>query len=341
MESDTFVLKRGGLEFLAELAGDGVDWAGLAQKPYGGQFASFSPAFAIFRVELIKRYGLSFQPRNRDPEDISPNDLLMKHHLDVAQRLRAGETIDYLEGKPPDTYRRPVRQIIATEIQHLGYYDTGEWVHHILTHEGHRCVLFEPLDSICHVWGSRDESTFLENFAHRLPQLDINDFLPEALQVKPFCELGLECLRMQRPNGQVSDLWTPKPAESAEFAPSGGGIEVKVSTGDGHVYVALGPQPFDQPPAETLGATLTPSTEYRLECKSKIQRGNLNGVLWIIEYGNGQRLQHHNTPLATPITKLKFQTHEAAASFRVLLYFKGEGTIQIQGVCLWQGGAAT
>ncbi len=183
MESDTIILEGGGIEFLRDLMANRYDWAGLAQKPVGDQFASFSPAFAIFRVDLLKAYGLSFRRRNRRPEDYVPDDPIVRHHLLAAEQAELALPLTYPEGKPPDTYRMPPERIVARELQHLYYFDTAEYVHHFLTRKGFRGYLFPPLDTVCHVWGSRDERLFLRHFSEKLPQLDVNDFLPPELHV--------------------------------------------------------------------------------------------------------------------------------------------------------------
>jgi hypothetical protein len=183
MESDTILLARGGIEFLVGLMAQRYDWAGLAQKPIGDGFASFSPAFAIFRVDLLKAYGLSFRRRPRGAGDLSSDDPLLRHHLLAAEQVNLGLPLTYPEGKPPDTYQRPAERIMAAELQHLEYFDTGEWVHHFLSRKGYRGHLFTPLESVCHVWGSRDESLFLSHFRSKLPQLDVNELLPPELQV--------------------------------------------------------------------------------------------------------------------------------------------------------------
>jgi len=185
MESDTIVLKRGGIEWLEDLMARGYDYAALGQKPIGDEFASFSPALGIFRVDLLKAYDLSFRRRRRAPEDSTPDDPVIRHHLLAAEQAELGLPLTYPEGKPPDTYQRPRERIVRTELDHLHYFDTGEWVHHCLRRKGYRYCLFPPLDTVCHVWGSRDEKLFLMHFRQKLPYLDINDLLPPALHVPP------------------------------------------------------------------------------------------------------------------------------------------------------------
>lgn len=183
IESDTMTLARGGFEFLVGLMAQGYDWAGLAQKPIGDTFASFSPAFAIFRVDLLRVYGLSFRRRNRQASALDAQDPLIRHHLLAAEQVELGLPLTYPEGKPPDTYRLPPERIIRCELDHLHYYDTGEWVHYFLTQKGYRGHLFRPPEFVCHVWGSREERLFLAHFGEKLPHLDINDYLPSPLRV--------------------------------------------------------------------------------------------------------------------------------------------------------------
>lgn len=133
METDTIVLERGGLERLCDLINEGNSWAGLGQKPYKGEFGSFSPSFAAFSVELARCFELSFRPRYRGPEDLTSDDLILKHHLETIAEVRAGREVQFMDGKPPDTYRRDTDEIIAAELGHLGYFDTAEWFHHSLS----------------------------------------------------------------------------------------------------------------------------------------------------------------------------------------------------------------
>ena len=183
MESDTIVLKGGGIEYLEDLMAQGYDYAALGQKPIGNEFASFSPAFGIFRVDLLRAYDLSFRRRRRAPENCSADDLIIRHHLLAAEQAELGLPLAYQEGKPPDTYERPRERIVRTELDHLHYFDTGEWVHYFLSRKGYHYSLFPPLETVCHVWGSRDEKLFLPHFNRKLPHLDINGLLPPALHI--------------------------------------------------------------------------------------------------------------------------------------------------------------
>lgn len=184
LETDSFVLRRGGLEFLVDLMREGYDWAGLGQKPYEGRFGSFSPAIAVFRLDPIREHGLSFRRSDRLPEQIYEDDLVLKHHLDVLRRLREGEPIAFPELKPPDTYRLPVPQILNIEAKHLSYFDTGEALHCELRAKGYHYKLFPPIKAIRHSWGSRSEEIFLANFAVTVPGVDVNEFLPDALKIR-------------------------------------------------------------------------------------------------------------------------------------------------------------
>ena len=181
IEADTFFLARGGLEYLAELANEGFDWGGYGQKPYQGKFGSVSPSFAFLRVEPITKLGLSMRTRYRMPGEVYANDIIMNHHLEVVQNLYHDQPVGYLDGKPPDTYRLNKWEIIDKEKAHLSYFDTGEAAHYGLLAAGYKCQLFEPIESVRHVWNSRDKQTFLENFAARLPNIAINEYLPDAL----------------------------------------------------------------------------------------------------------------------------------------------------------------
>lgn len=341
METDTFVLKRGGLEFLADLARQGYDWAGLGQKPYKGRFASFSPSFAFFRLAPIRRHGLSFRVKHRTSEDIFAVDLLLKHHLDVAQRLREGKEIEYPEGKPPDTYRRELKQIINAELQHLSYFDTGEWVHYALTREGYRGKLFEPIDSVCHSWGSRDEKIFLENFTHNLPHLDLNDFLPPALQIASYQLCELACLDVRStgvvPGGERAH-WAAVGVPDVKASLSECGLTIRIPNEKDRVYVGMGSQAFDKPPAEETGALLSASKEYQLRCKSRVKDSSLQGELWLIEYGSGRRLKSHRTPLRADETRLSFTTTSESTHFRIFWRFSGGGEALIEKLELWQRG---
>ena len=133
--------------------------------------------------DLLNAYDLSFRRRNRGPDDYDPDDPIIRHHLLAAEQAELGLPLTYPEGKPPDTYQRPRERIVRTELDHLSYFDTGEWVHHVLRRKGYRGRLFPPLDSVCHIWGSRDEKLFFTHFRQKVPHLEVNDLLPPALQV--------------------------------------------------------------------------------------------------------------------------------------------------------------
>jgi hypothetical protein len=182
MESDTFVTGRGGLELLMGLMAERYDWAGVGQKPIGDEFGSFSPSFAILRTDLLKTYGLSFKWRPRSPESYTSDDLIIRHHLLAAEQVDLGLPLTYPEGKPPDTYRRPREKLIETELQHVHYFDTAEYIHHFLKSKGYRYRLFRPHPMVCHIWGSRDEKLFLTHFREKFPDTDVNDFLPKSLK---------------------------------------------------------------------------------------------------------------------------------------------------------------
>lgn len=180
MESDTFINQRGGFERLLAYMLDGYDWAGFGQKPFGQAFTSFSPAFAIVRCDLINAYGLSFKRRNRSPDEFDADDPLIKHHLLAAEQARLNLPLTYPEGKPPNTYKLPREKIISRELAHVRYFDTAEEVHWFLTKKGYRSHLFKPDDSVIHIWGSRSNELYLEHFAEKLPDVSIEDYLPEG-----------------------------------------------------------------------------------------------------------------------------------------------------------------
>lgn len=337
METDTFVLGRGGVEYALSLMDQGYDWAGVAQKPVGGSFANFSPCFAIFRVDLLDEFNLSFRRRPRSPEDRDPADPLILHHRQAAQRVQQGLSLEYSEGKPPDTYRRTPEQIIAIELQHIDYFDTGEWVHHFLTQRGYRGHLFRSPSSICHTWGSRDEAIFFRNFRERLPNADLNEFLPAPLKLN----LGhglvpLECLALLESNGvKPAPHWNLKLhcASAALTADENSLLVTFRATDEQKVYVAMGDVGFDKPPPDELGAKLSPGTFYSLECTLDSSE-SVVGQLWVIEYGEGVRVQHHVRRLSTGENTLEFVSSPTTNAFRVLFRFTGAGAARISNLAL-------
>lgn len=335
-----YVLDRGGIEYALSLMDQGYDWAGVAQKPVGGTFASFSPCFAIFRVDLLNEFDLSFCRRPRSPEDQDPEDPLILHHRQAAQRVRQGLPLEYPEGKPPDTYRRTPEGIIAAELEHVNYFDTGEWVHHFLTRKGYRGHLFRSPASICHTWGSRDEAIFLRNFREKLPDVDLNEFLPAPLKLNT--EVGpvsLDCLALLKSDStEPAPHWSLKAgSNSATLAADENSLLVDVGVADGgKVYLAMGRAGFDEPPPEGLGARILPGAFHSLECALNAS-GSVGVQLWVIEYGDGARIQHHKRLLTDGHNALDFVTSPTTDCFRVLFRFAGTGSARISGLALSSG----
>lgn len=334
MESDTIVLGRGCIEYALSLMDDGYDWGGVAQKPVGNRFASFSPCFAIFRVDLLNRYDLSFCRRRRTPEERRGEDLLLRHHSQAAERVRRGLPLEYLEGKPPDTYRRSPEEIIAVEVAHLDYFDTAEWVHYVLARKGHRGLLFRCPPTICHIWGSRDESLFLGNFREKLPCLDPDDFLPPTLATQ-LSMVPLECLALVQGDARTpAQHWIWTGGKAGRLATDAGGLEVELDVEESEkVYLAMGEGSFAKPPAEALNARLAAGTAHSLRCTWRAP-ASLEGRLWIIEYAGGTRIQHHNLTLKNGANALEFVTGPATDRFRVLFRFSGTGRATIRDLNL-------
>jgi len=180
-ESDTMVLAGGAIEYLLYQMEQGYDWAGAGQKPIGNGFASFTPSYAILRTDLLKAYDLSFKWRPRSAEDYSADDPLIRHHELAAEQVELGLPLKYPEGKSPETYKRTKKRLIKTELDHLDYFDTGEWIHHFLRSKGYSYYLFRWPSNACHIWGSRELDLFLTHFRERLPDLNIQDFAPAEL----------------------------------------------------------------------------------------------------------------------------------------------------------------
>lgn len=336
LETDTFILERGPLEFaLSLLQNDGYDWAGLGQKPINGLFASFSPSFAIFKTALVRDHGLSFKVHTLNQSEIDPEHPLLQHHRQAASRVRLGLPLLYPDGKAPDTYRLHKDETEQRELGHLQYFDTGEWVHHRLLELGYRGQLFIAPPGVCHSWGSRDENIFFLNLLERLPELEINRLLPPELQLKTHPgELPSACLALVTPDGSgPAPHWVVASAESP--------VRLSVEDSsvlcmeadlpfDGKVYVGLSDKPFDQPAPQALGAAIVGSVCYRL-CVGFELSGNLRVDMWVIEYGAGQRLQHqiHKLNSAKAVANVDFVSHPSADQFRVLFRLVSQGTLKV------------
>ena len=336
LETDLFILERGAIEYAVSLMTQGYDWAGMAQKPVDGGFASFSPSFAIFKVALVKEHGLSFcvRPLNRLQTD--EDNALVKHHLQTAMRVSKGAPLLYPQGKPPDTYRRPASEIETIELDHLSYFDTGEWVHHELTRLGYRGYLFLSPPGVHHTWGSRDEKLFLLNLHERLPGLDINTLLPAALRVaRHQGALPTDCLRLVDADGTSAAHWhLPDNRFGVTLTASGGGLLIQTQDpATDKVYISLGAQGFDKAPAPGLGANLTPGALYRMSCLAKLS-GALSVQLWVIEYGGGKRLQSHTLKLTSKAASLDFLASDKTESFRVLFRVQGQGSVLVESLAL-------
>ncbi len=331
MEPDTFVLQRGCIEYVLALMDAGYDWAGVGQKPIDGEFASFSPCFAMFRVEVLRRHNVSFRRRDRTPDERDPQDPLIRHHRNAAESARRGLPLEYPEGKPPDTYRLPAEQIAKIEAAHENYFDTAEWAHRILCQHGHRGYLFRPLPSFRHTWGSRSEPLFLRNFSHNLPEVDLNDLLPPALRhgmhLKPIFPAGISLLDS---TGAPAKHWIWQGTCPGKLQATGEGLQIEVDTGDeGKVYLAMGASGFKLPPAANLEATLPGSTACETTCIIQTE-GSLRAQLWVIEYGKGTRLQDHTCGHTSDGQyRLEYITTPSTDSFRVLFRFSGKGTARV------------
>lgn len=341
METDSFVLDRGCIEFAMSLMDAGYGWAGLGQKPVDGSFVSFSPSFAIFRVDLLQAYDLSFRRRERSDHDRDSSDPLIRHHRLAAERARAGLPLDYPDGKPPDTYRRAPEKIAAIEMAHEAYFDTGEWVHRVLSEKGHRGYLFRSPPSLRHTWGSRSETLFLTNFRHHLPEVDLNDFLPPALHVAIDLErLNSPCLAFVDPETTtVAEHWVWKGEPAGSVAvDDGSGVRVQVEAGaEGKVYLVMGPGRQSEPPPESLGAEMAANAFCKIECNLKTS-ATLRAALWVIEYGEGRRIRHHTC--TRPVDgryRLEFVSGPTTDSYRVLFRFAGTGSARIADLAMWSG----
>ncbi|MBL28837.1 MAG: hypothetical protein CMM50_14945 [Rhodospirillaceae bacterium] len=341
METDTFVLERGCIEFVMSLMDAGYEWAGLGQKPIDGVFHSFSPSFAIFRTDLIRAYGLSFRRRSREPHERDSDDPLIRHHRQTAERVRNGLPPDYPDGKPPNTYRQPPERIIALETAHESYFDTGEWVHRFLSQMGHRGYLFRTLPSVCHTWGSRDETLFLENFRHQLPDEDLNAYLPPALQVatdlKPIVLAGFSFSAMDKQT--LAEHWHWQDGAAGELTVSDDTVlQVDVNVGaEGKAYLIMGEGRPSEPPPARLGTRIAPNALSSLECTLETS-GSLRVALWLIEYGGGKRIQHRVCSRARDGRyRLDFVTSAATDSFRVLFRFVGTGSARIGDLTMLSG----
>ena len=337
LESDTFILERGGIEYVLSLMNRGYDWAGVAQKPVDGTFASFSPCFGIFRVALLRDHNLSFRVRPRATSGEEPDDLLARHHRQAAQRARQGLPLIYPQGKPPDTYRRQPSEIERVELQHLEYFDTGEWIHHELTTRGYRGHLFSPTPWLCHAWGSRDDTVFLRNFRERLPQMNLNALLPTPLQVNTHPgPLPNKCLAVLDSTGlEPADHWhlvvgrdyAKMTARDAKLC-----IDFDIPQSE-KAYLGLALGGFAHSPPEELDARIVPCTFYSLECNLQLS-GSAQVQLWVIEYGSGARIQHHNRTVASGRHNLDFITSPKSHRFRVFIRLSGTGGVQIDDLVL-------
>ena len=339
METDTFVLDRGCLEYALGLREEGYDWAGNAQKPIDGGFASFSPSFAIFRVSLLDQYDLSFRVRQRPEEEMEASDPLIRHHRRAAKRVEEGLPLEYPEGKAPDTYRRSREKIVETELQHLSYFDTGEWVHAFLTRKGHSGHLFTLPDSLRHTWGSRDEGIFVRNFHESLPDVDLNRFLPPSLQfatdLKP---LDLACLSLLR-----EDVLAPAPHWHWLSDPPGrlsvesGQLQLELEHEEEKIYYGIGADEFKLPPPEEIAANIAPCSLHRLFCDCRISN-SITARMYLIEYDSQNRLATQSVLMKEGTTELDFITSEKTRSFRVLFWLSGRGTVTISRLGLLGGG---
>lgn len=337
METDTFVLGSGAIEFVLDYMERGFDWAGVGQKPVGEVFASFSPCFAIFRTELLAKYDLSFRRRARDSAEAEPSDLLMQHHREAASRVRSGLPTLYPEGKPPDTYRRSPAEIEAAELAHLEYFDTGEWAHHVLTKAGHRGELFRSPPSICHTWGSRNEAIFLRNFLAALPEGDLQGLLPPVLRVDvsllalPHDSLLLVDLDLREPQRH----WVTPTDGGIALSADGDTLVIRSAIAEGqHRYIALGLGGFDSPPSGDLSTHLAPNALHEVRCVASVS-GGLAAQLRVIEYGDSGRIQDHRQQIREGPNELDFVTSMAAQRFRVLFRVGGRGTLRVQELLLF------
>lgn len=337
LESDLFILEPGAIEYAVSLLEQGYDWAGIGQKPADGGFGSFSPCFAIFKVALIIEHKLSFRVCDLNQAMVDPAHPLLQHHRQTAARVRKGLPLLYPQGKPPDTYRRPRHDIERTELGHLAYFDTGEWVHHELTRLGYRGYLFVSPPGVCHTWGSRDDAIFLLNFQTNLPSVNINDFLPPELQIGTHVgTLPGACLALTDvSSGGPAKHWRV-PANKFGVALNAIGSTLEISgnlPANEKIYISNSPTNFDSPPPVELGATISPGVFYRLKCAAKLD-GHINVDLWVIEYGLGKRIQHHVAKLSSRVNSLEFLTNNTSDQFCVLFRVTGAGSIQIEELAL-------
>lgn len=339
IETDTFVLERGCFEYLLSLMDAGFDWAGSGLKPLDGEFASISPSFAIFRVDLLQRYDLSFRWRKRGADERNPEDPLIRHHRLIAQRIREGAPIEYRQGKAPDTYRLNTETLAEREEQHEEYFDTAEWIHRALTDRGHKGYCFEPPTSICHTWGSRDDALFIRNFLECLPDRDLNEFLPQALHVKT----DLLPIAVAQPDMSESALRSPESAWRWEIkaksrpTKSGDDAVTRLDFKEGeHGYLILGNGYFEYPPPKTSGLFIEPDTLHRLLLDID-EFGDLSSEIIIIEYSNEERLETHSNRIFDykGRKELYFLTRSNAERYRIAIRFTGKGSFCVKAVSLY------
>lgn len=335
LETDTFILERGPLEFaLSLLQNDGYDWAGLGQKPINGLFASFSPSFAIFKTALVRDNGLSFKVKTLNQGKIDPDHPLLQHHRQAANRVRLGLPLLYPDGKAPDTYRLAKERIELRELGHLEYFDTAEWVHHRLLELGYRGQLFIAPPGVCHSWGSRDEDLFFLNLQERLPELNVNLLLPPELQLKTHSgELPTACLALLTPNGTApATHWAVQAATGPVALTAQDGclcIDADLAV-DGKAYVSLSEKTFDRPAPEALGAAIVSDVHYQLLASVTVS-GTLQSDIWVIEYGAGKRLNQYIKKIDSTNrdVTVNFRAHSNADQFRVLFRLAGQGTLKV------------